>query len=88
MADTLEVAKQIDDLGGDPTVMVKDAKFSEDSGDSRDRLEEEQVTIKLKTESRKRNALTNINPEALRKYRKGTRSRNRSDETPSADDDN
>ena len=47
MADALEVARQIDDLGGDPTVKVKDAEYSQDSRRMLEiDLKQEQVTIK------------------------------------------
>jgi bacterioferritin len=47
LAHTLEVARQIDYLGGDPTVKVKDAEYSQDSKRMLEiDLKQEQVTIK------------------------------------------
>src|SRR4026207_1136364 len=47
LAHALEVAKQIDYLGGDPTVTVKDAEYSEDSKRMLEiDLKQEQETIK------------------------------------------
>src|ERR671925_1043409 len=47
LAHTLEVAKQIDYLGGDPTVQVKDAEYSQDSKRMLEiDLKQEQETIK------------------------------------------
>jgi bacterioferritin len=47
LAHLLEVARQIDYLGGDPTVKVKDAEYSQDSKRMLEiDLKQEQVTIK------------------------------------------
>jgi bacterioferritin len=47
LAHPLEVARQIDYLGGDPTVKVKDAEYSQDSKRMLEiDLKQEQVTIK------------------------------------------
>ena len=47
LAHALEVARQIDYLGGDPTVKVKDAEYSQDSKRMLEiGLKQEQVTIK------------------------------------------
>jgi bacterioferritin len=47
LAHALEVAKQIDYLGGDPTVKVKDAEYSQDSKRMLEiDLKQEQETIK------------------------------------------
>jgi bacterioferritin len=47
LAHALEVARQIDDLGGDPTVKVNDAEYSQDSNRMLEiGLKQEQVTIK------------------------------------------
>src|SRR6187200_1752220 len=58
LAHALEVAKQIDYLGGDPTVTVKDAEYSQDSKKMLEiDLKQEQETIKNYRESVRRNAL-------------------------------
>src|SRR4026207_859095 len=61
LAHALEVAKQIDYLGGDPTVIVKDAEYSQDSKRMLEiDLKQEQETIKNYRESVRRNALANL----------------------------
>ena len=46
LAHALEVARQIDYLGGDPTVRVKDAEYSQDKRMLEIDLKQEQETIK------------------------------------------
>ncbi len=61
LADALEVARQIDYVGGDPTVKVKDAEYSQDSrrmlviG-----LKQEQVIIKHYRENQSSGTLWRI----------------------------
>ena len=82
LAGALEVARQIDYVGGDPDREVKDAEYSQDSrrmlviG-----LKQEQETIKHYREriSQAERSGEFALSEALGDYRTGTRSQNRSD---------
>ena len=61
LAHALEVAKQIDYLGGDPTVKVKDAEYSQDSKRMLEiDLKQEQETIKNYRENPSGGALWRI----------------------------
>ena len=80
LAHALEVARQIDYLGGDPTVNVKGAEYSQDSKKMLEiDLKQEQETIKSYRENPRSGTLWRICTFRSIKgyYCRGTRSRNR-----------
>ena len=82
LAHALEVAKQIDYLGADPTIKGKEAEFSQDSKTTLEiDLRAEQETIKNYRENpsgRARGRIRSLRG-IKRYYSTGTRSRNRSE---------